>query len=448
MKKKGIYLLIGCLAVMLVLCGINAAWAAKWDVEHASKLKDKALLEYVNSLGLKGQEVIDFFKSLPVSKANKEVYKLFQKEGFQFYHDKYPSAPPFGGYQWKMGMGEEVTCPLGKYPLKYLFDPEYVPLAPGPVGDPNKTYRLGYTIHGWEHPWLLNNTGCAINETNKHPNVKITTLDAGWDDAKQAKHVDTWVAQGFDGILIWPRVEAPTGPPVDRAIDAGIPVVSVDRQVGTDRVSHRITGNFPANGIQCAVYLVHRLIQETGEPKANIIMIRQSAGSSPDVMRTGYFLRVVSYFPGIKILKYYHNLSSQGETFKQVQDALMAYPNLDAMFFDASSQALGAAEAIGLAKRWKSREGGRKIILVAPDDGHDSMHAIREGHIDANPPYVGFLGGLGVRIVLRHIMGEDLPQDITTPDLIMVTKEKENVFGIETYTADEWEPYCYGPQVK
>jgi len=45
---------------------------------------------------------------------------------------------------------------------------------------------------------------------------------------------------------------------------------------------------------------------------------------------------------------------------------------------------------------------------------------------------------------LKIISGDRLPQDIITQDLPMITKRKENVFGIETISVDEWVPYSYG----
>jgi len=59
-------------------------------------------------------------------------------------------------------------------------------------------------------------------------------------------------------------------------------------------------------------------------------------------------------------------------------------------------------------------------------------------------PYTPLLGGSGVRVLLKAITGAKVPRDVVTPDLPMITKHKENVFGIETISVDEWIPYSYG----
>lgn len=441
-------IVIGFVALTISLMFSSTLIAAeKFDYSKVKNLKGMELIEYFNSLGLKGQDALDFWMNIPVSKANKQVYDRFQKEGFQFYLDKYPTAPRYGGYQFKMGMGTEIVGPMSKQKLKLPFT-DYIPLADGPIGDKSKTYRVGYTIHGFNHPWLLNNADTAIWEANKHPNVKLTVLDPEFDNAKQARQVDTWIAQGFDGIMIWPMVEAPTGPPIQRALDKGIPCVSIDRMTGAEGITVRVTGNFPANGAQQGIYLVHRLLKEKGKVEGTILMIRKPLGGTADSMRTGHFLKVISYFPDLKIVGNYHNPSSRPDSFKQVQDALMAHPKLDVIFCTGGEQAMGAAQAVELAKRWDSREGGRRIIILNNDDSHETLAATEEGKLSMTAPYTPLLGALGMRVLLRTIAGEKLPKEITTPDIPMITQKKEVVLGVETFSAEEWAPYAYGPPVK
>ena len=170
---------------------------------------------------------------------------------------------------------------------------------------------MGVTFHGFNHPWLINWADAIKWEGDRHSNIDMTVLDAEFDNQKQASHFDTFIAEKVDGIVVWPQVEAPTGPPAQRAIEAGIPVVSVDRLTGYKGVTSRVTGNFPANGAQCGMYLVWKLAQE-GNLNANVIMLRKPLGSTADAVRTGHFLKVLSYFPGIKILQSYHDATTGG----------------------------------------------------------------------------------------------------------------------------------------
>jgi len=429
--------------IFLIVCsGSGVAGDINW--QKIKTLQDMAFVEYVKSLDLKGQAALNFWKNIPVSKANQQVYRMFRKEAFAIYMNKYP-RPKRNIPEFKVGMGTDITGPMSKQKLRLPFT-NYFPLEEGPIGDPQKIYRIGYTIHGFTHPWLLNNADSAIWEANRHSNVRLAILDPQFDNHKQVQHIDAWVADGLDGIMIWPMQEAPTGPPVQRAIAAGIPCVSIDRMVGTNKINARVTGNFPANGTQQGMYLVHKLLQENKQVKGTILMIRKPLGSTADAMRTGHFLKIISYFPGLKILGSFHNSSNRQDSFQQVNDALNKHNELDVIFCTGAEQGMGAVQAIDAAKRWDSREGNQRIIVLSNDDLFESLEAIGQGKMAMTAPYTPLLGALGVRILLIMIAGEKVPQDVITPDLPMVTKRSETVFGIETVSIDKWMPYTYGRQ--
>lgn len=452
--KRGIKMfLLAALCSLLVLsiAGITFAQdkpGSKYEnlYKEVSKLQGDAALKYFNSLpqkGVKGADVIEFFIDLPVSKANKQIYDLFQKEGFAFYLDKYPRGDMYNNFQWEKGMGTKITGPFSKQPLKLPFT-DYVPLPKGPVGDPKKTYKIGCTFHGFSHPWLINWADAAKWASNQHPNVDMKVLDAEFDNAKMAAHFDTFIAEEVDGILVWPMVEAPTGPPAQRAMEAGIPVVSVDRMTGYEDVSSRITGNFPANGAQCGMFLVWKLAQEKNL-NANMVMLRKPLGSTADSIRTGHFLKVLSYFPGIKVLQSYHDTDNREEAFLNSQNALQAYKDLDVFYGTGDHEALAALEAVKMANRMNSRKGGKKIIFVSIDDSKEALTNIKKGMIEVNTPYTPLISDIGARVLINIMSGEEMPHDVITPNIPMVTQKGDTIFGLGTQTPDEWYEYTFGP---
>lgn len=435
--------------------GSNASTTKSKVVDHkfadlyteVSKLSGEDAVNFFESLpskGVEGPEVIEFFIDLPISKANKQIYDLFEEEGFQFYLDKYPRGDFYNDFQWKKGMGTNITGPFSKQELKLPFT-NYIPIPKGPVGDPNKTYTIGCTFHGFSHPWLINWADAAKWQADQHPNVQMKVLDAEFDNAKMASHFDTFIAEKVDGILVWPMVEAPTGPPAQRAIQAGIPVVSVDRMTGYEEVSSRVTGNFPANGAQCGMYLVWKLAQE-GDLNSNVVMLRKPLGSTADSIRTGHFLKVLSYIPGIKILQSYHDTDSREEAFQNAQNALQAYDNIDVFYGTGDHEALAALEAVKMANRMNSRNGGKKILFISIDDSKEALTNVRKGQIEVNTPYTPLISDIGARALINIITGrEKMPYNIITPNIPMVTKDGTKIFGLTTQTPDEWYEYTFGP---
>ncbi len=66
--------------------------AAEIDWRAVGKLQDQALLSYVDGLELRGQAALDFWKKIPVSRANREIHRLFRREAFAIYMNKYPRS--------------------------------------------------------------------------------------------------------------------------------------------------------------------------------------------------------------------------------------------------------------------------------------------------------------------------------------------------------------------
>jgi ABC-type sugar transport system substrate-binding protein len=413
------------------------------DWRKIGRLQGMEFLDYVTSLDLKGRQALDFWKKIPLSRANRQVSNLFRKEAFAIYMNKYPRPAAATSGTFGAGAGTDIVGPISGQSLKLPFTGLH-PLADGPVGDPARTYRVAYTIHGLSHPWLLNNADTAQWEADRHPNVELTILDPEFDNDKQVAQIDALIQDKIDGILVWPMQEAPTGPPVDRAAEAGIPTVSVDRLVGSRKVRARITGNFPANGAQQGLYLVHRLLRETGRVAGNIVMIRKPLGSTADAMRSGHFLKVISYFPDLKIIESQHNSSNRADSKSQVTAALAEHPSIDAIFCTGAEQGMGAVAAVDEAGRWNSRDGDKRIIVLSNDDLHEALMAMQRDKIAMTAPYTPLLGALGLRVLLKVLTGEPMPRDVTSPDLPMITHQRETIFGIETVNVDDWVPYSYG----
>jgi ribose transport system substrate-binding protein len=430
---------------------VTQAKASQFSALYAEMkdLKGEEAIQFFNSLkdkGLNGEQILQFFIELPISTANKQIYDLYNKEGFSMYVDTLPPINFYGNYVRQKSAGATITGPYSKLQLKLPFS-DYVPLPEGPVGGANKKYKVGVVFHGFDHSWLINWADAAKWEADRHPNVDISVLDAEYDNQKMASYIDQFIAEGVDGLLIWPMEVAPTGPPAQRAINAGIPVVTSDRLCGFDGVTSRVFGGFPSNGAQLGMYLVWKLAQE-GNLNAKMVMLRKPLGSSADGVRTGHFLKVLSYFPGIEVLASYHDVDSKEEAFRNAESALQTYQDLDIFFGTGDHEALAAIEAVQMAGRLNSRKNGKKIIVISPDDSKETMLHIRRGVMDTDVPYTPLQSDIAMRVLLKILAGENPGHDVTVPNIIMVTKDGDEIFGLKTQTPDDWFEYTFGPPIK
>jgi ABC-type sugar transport system substrate-binding protein len=369
---------------------------------------------------------------------------LYKKQGFKWYLEAYPVKNLSEDYVWILGMGREFIGPLSKLPIKAPFS-DYMPMNKGPVLNPAKNYRIGFAFHGATHPWLVSLADTAVHEANLHPNVEIEVYDAEFDDRKMGRKIDNWIARKYDAIVLWPVREAPMGPPVDRAIDAGIPVVSLDRRTSSQNISSEVLGNFYANGLQQGLFLNH----VTGG-KGKMILNRKALGSTADSIRTGAFLEATGN-GDYQILESFHTNSQRKLAVESTGKALKQHSDIEIIFNTGGEEALGAFDAVLQAKRLNSAPGGQKIVFLANDDSKQIVDEVRKGNIDVVVPYTPLLGGLGVRVALMHVgykegLIKTKPEkQIITPNLPMITREKMLINGIQTVTPDKW-PYAYGPE--
>lgn len=415
-------------------------------VSECSALSDMEAYNYFCSLadkGLTDDEIIQFFIDLPISTANEQVYQLFQDEGFQASMDTYPIGETYDGYTWANGDGTSIVGGYSGNNLKLPFT-GYIDSV-----DTDVTYNLGIVFHGFSHPWLINWADSAKWELDKYPNVTYTILDGEFDDSKMGEQIDTLIAQQVDGIVVWPQTEAGTTAAVQRIIDAGIPVVTTDRLTGAQDVNAIVAGNFPANGAQCGMYLVYQLAQDNDEAAVagNLVMLRKPLGSTADAVRTGYFLKVLSYFPGINVLASYHDEDSREQAYTNAQTALAAFDNIDAFYGTGDHETLAAVEACKDGNRM-TRSNGLKMHFIGIDDSKEILTEVKEGLVDSDTPYTPLIADIGVRVLLNILEGKDFgTKYIITPNIPIVTTNGDVVFGLHTQTPDQWYAYTFGPEM-
>ncbi len=453
MKRRIVALLLTlCLALSILLPATASADEALLNqlLEEISGLSGMEAYAFFNTLadrGLSQGEIIDFFVKLPISTANQEAYDLYMNDALDIYAESAPEGVVYGDYEWKLGDGTEITGPYsGNTNLKMAYT-EYMPVPAGPIGDASKTYRIGVVAISAIDSWMGNLYDSIQYEAGLHDNIELVWMDYGLDSNGCDDAIEMLISQQVDAILLWPRTEAATASPAKKAMDAGIPVITVDRLCGYSDITGTVSGNFPANGAQCGAYLVWKLAQETnGESiSGNIVLLRKAAGVTADTLRCGPFLKVISYFPDIHILESYFDNDDTEQGLINAQNALQQYDNIDAVFCEGLTQTPLAVEAINSADRWNSRANGEKIIMLTIDDTKESFALLENGTIEVNCPYTPLIGDIGIRYLIKMLEGEELPKDVAIPNIPLVTTTGETVFGLKSMTYDEWYQYASGP---
>lgn len=415
------------------------------EVQGKSDLEALTFFDSLDDMDLSDAQVIDFFVNIPLSDANQEIYDLYNSRGFANGAEAYPTAEMVDGFEWESGMGTRITGPFTNQELKLPFSDEYIALPEGSIGDPDETYTIGLLSGGLSDAWIANYQDSVGYEAARHDNVTLDVRDYNFDMGKYATEMDALIAQQVDAIVTWPMVESSSAAPVQRAEEAGIPVITADRTSGYEDVTSRVTGNFPANGAQNAMYLVWKLAQESGGEavEGNVVVLGKPAGSTADNTRGGFFLKVLSYFPDIEILKYENIDDNRQASAEAAQNAFATYDNIDAIFGADSNKGAVAAQAAEQAGRM-TRANGEPLIIMSTDDAKEIFTLLDNGQISVNTPYTPLIGDVQMRVALNVLAGNEVPQDVATPNIPMVTKDGVKIFGLQTLTPEEWFEYTFG----
>jgi ribose transport system substrate-binding protein len=158
--------------------------------------------------------------------------------------------------------------------------------------------KIGFSQGTMESSWRVN-----MVEGNKKyaeanlPDVELIVTNGENNASKQVSDVESLIAQGVKTLIISPVTADALTPVVKQAMDAGIPVVTLDRKVNTDVTLH-VGADNKLIGEKAAKYVCEVL-----NGKGNVIEIQGTAGASATVDRHDVFVATIEKeCPEVKIV--------------------------------------------------------------------------------------------------------------------------------------------------
>ncbi len=229
-------------------------------------------------------------------------------------------------------------------------------------------------------------------EATKNKDIKqVIVTDAANNVAKQIADMEDLITKKVDLIVI---TAPPTAlvPAVEKAIAAGIPVVSFDSVVDSPKVTVKNIADQTEIGEELAQFIATEL-----KGKGKVAMLTGIAGTTPGQMRYEGALAVFKKYPGIKIVGQVWTNSAYDQAKRAAENFISANPDLDAIYADGGPSGYGAMQAAFEAKKpniivvgtgsnghfklWKQwRDSGAKVRSFAiQDPPGDSAVALQLG---------------------------------------------------------------------
>src|SRR5258708_7201034 len=132
-----------------------------------------------------------------------------------------------------------------------------------PEAAPDKKAKSSYTIGMSQcnlgEPWRIEMDAQLKAAAAKHPNLRVKFKNADNDSLKQRAHVEEFVSEGVDLLIISPKEAQPLTEPVAKAMEAHIPVIVLDRAVLGDKYTCFIGADNKKIGHAAGEWIVKKL---------------------------------------------------------------------------------------------------------------------------------------------------------------------------------------------
>jgi ribose transport system substrate-binding protein len=281
-----------------------------------------------------------------------------------------------------------------------------------------KKFLVGLSQGTMNHPFRVAMVEENVAYAKEHyPNMEIIVTDANNDSSKQVTDVEDLIAKGIDALIISPLTAEALTDVVEKAMEKGIPVITLDRNVNTDVTSFVGAENKPM-GVASA-----KLLAEMLDGKGKIIEIQGTAGASATIDRHDGFVEELANHPDLEIVaeQYCDYLRENAMTY--MEDMLQRFGpgEIQAVYAHNDEMALGALEAMRAAGR--DDEG---IILIGMDGSEVAFEAIKEGAMTFTVVYP-YCAPEGVQVAYKILTGEKVDTRIQLDTAIV---NKDNI--------DEW----------
>ena len=276
-----------------------------------------------------------------------------------------------------------------------------------------QVFTIGMSQCNLGEPWRVQMNADVKNAADKHADIKMIFKDAQNDTLKQRAHVEEFVSAAVDLIIISPKEAAPLTEPVAKAVQAGIPVIVLDRRVLGEEYTCFIGADNKLIGREAGKWIAKKL-----GGKGKVVELKGLMTSTPGQDRhTGFRAGIEG--SQIEVIFEADMKWLEPDARKEMESALARYDQIDLVYAHNDPGAHGAY----LAAKAAGRE--RDIMFVGIDAlPHEGVMYAKQGILDATLQYPTG-GAEAIDIALKILNGEEVPKEITLGSRIFTTENVE-----------------------
>jgi len=293
--------------------------------------------------------------------------------------------------------------------------------------DPGKKVTIGFSGPAADHGWLAAINSSAIAEAKKYEDVELKTAEGTNDANLQISQIETFINDKVDAIVLLPTDGAALTDVATKAMEAGIPVVNVDREFSSPFAARTtVLGDNYGMGVSAGTYacqvvkdkkLTDPVIAEIAGIDSLPLTQDRSKGFKDALKACGQNVdnRVAAEFT-----------VESGE--KAASNLLQAAPKIDVIWNHDDDQGVGVKAAFDNAGR-------DEFAFIGGAGSANAMRWIKDGSMAATVIYPPTQAADGIRLARLIAQGKGLS------DLVQLEVPKRVVLNAPVVTKDNVDEY-------
>ncbi|BDI21494.1 substrate-binding domain-containing protein [Herbiconiux sp. L3-i23] len=287
--------------------------------------------------------------------------------------------------------------------------------------------RIGFSGPAADHGWLGAINSAAIAEAEKYPDVELIVAEGTNDANLQISQVETFINDGVDAIVLLPTDGAALTDVAISAMEAGIPVINVDREFSSTFAARvTVLGDNYGMGVSAGTYICEQL----GDNPDAVIAEIAGIDSLPLTQDRSRGFADALDDCGLEVSnRVAADFTVQGGEAATSQ-LLQAAPQIDAIWNHDDDQGIGVLAAIDAAGR-------DEFFMVGGAGSANAMRSIEAGDsvLQATVIYPSTQAADGIRLARL------VAQNKSMGDLVEVEVPSRIVLNAPVVTADNVEQY-------
>ena len=292
---------------------------------------------------------------------------------------------------------------------------------------PGKKVVIGFSGPAADHGWLAAINNSALAEAKKYSDVELKAAEGTNDASLQISQIETFINDKVDAIVLLPTDGAALTEVATKAMQAGIPVINVDREFSSPFAARTtVLGDNYGMGVSAGTYacklvkdknLSNPVVTEIAGIDALPLTQDRSKGFADALKACSQTVdnRVAAEFT-----------VESGE--KQASNLLQAAPKIDILWNHDDDQGVGVMAALDQANR-------HEMAFIGGAGSANAMRWIKEGKMEATVLYPPTQAADGIKVARLIAQGKGIS------DLVQVEVPRRIVLNAPVVTKENVDQY-------